>query len=409
MSNKKILLSSTMAILLAPAVLSSIAPQQVVKADTSIGTIRQNAGQVVDEKGNATKVVLPDSSSWFLGNTKVFNGVTYYKVATNEYVSINSMDIHGETQPKQKASKNFYGIVRQGGGIVVDSTGRSTGTYISTGSEWIVGPTINIGGNIYYQVAADGYVSTNALDVIDTNGRTVNAQTAVVESDSKTSTKKTVGTLDYACRVIDGNGKTSDIVLPAGSSWQLGATKTINGNKYYQVATNEYVEAVAVNTGKTQTKTTAEDRNVTLSHATAVTTDNGVVTSIVLPQGSTWHVDQSKEMNGNMYVRVATNEWVKDIGDTTSPLFNNGGATVSLNKAVKLYDASSNSMTRTLPGKTNWKITSAVKNQNGSYFVQVSNNEWIPVTQSTFSDTATYYRIVNSASSEPYFAVNIAK
>ena len=62
MSNKKILLASTMALLLAPAVLQEIAPAQTVHAETSIGTIR-SATAVVDRNGKQTNVILPGSSS----------------------------------------------------------------------------------------------------------------------------------------------------------------------------------------------------------------------------------------------------------------------------------------------------------------------------------------------------------
>ena len=48
MSRKQMLLAETLAILMAPAVLNTVAPQQIAKADTAIGTIRRDRGAVVD-------------------------------------------------------------------------------------------------------------------------------------------------------------------------------------------------------------------------------------------------------------------------------------------------------------------------------------------------------------------------
>lgn len=403
MSNKKVLFASTMALLLAPAVLNEIAPVQTVHAETSIGTVR-SATAVVDRNGKQTSVILPGSSSWELGKVKIINDKTYYQVATNEYVSIEAMDIHGKEQPKLKATNSIIGIVHQGGGIVVDKSGRSTGSFMPTGSEWKLGETINIGGMSYYQVSAQGYVSTNEVDVIDSNGRTINAQMAI--SQSKQKSPKKVGTLGYACKVVDANGKQTSLILPAGSSWQLGETKTINGDKYYQVATNEYIEAAVITSGDTATaKMTPENKTVTLSHDTNIVTDSGSKTTSILSSGSSWKVDQSKMMNGFKYYQVATNEWIQLVSDTTSK----SPKTITLAKAVKLYNTATNSMTRTLPAKSSWRVSAVVKNQNGSYYAQVSNNEWLPLNAKSFADTATYYKLIDAATSEPYFANNITQ
>lgn len=409
MSHKKMLLASTMAIMLAPAVLNSIAPQQIVKADTAIGTIRRDRGSVVDANGNRTSVVLPNFTSWELGQSKIINGITYYQVATNEFVAKDSMviDNFGASKADTNTTGGLIGTVQQGGGIAVDIYGRANGNYLSTGSAWKLGKVVTIAGSQYYQISSNGYVSASSIVARNLDGRIITPQKPATQAEQTTPAANKVGTLGYDCQVVHSNGQPNGLVLPAGSAWQLGKIININGNNYYQIATDEYVLAAVIKTPNAAQTPTTPQKNITLRYTTNIVNGNGVSLGKTLPQGSVWKVGQTKTINGHQYYQVATDEWVLTTTDQNTSIFANGPITVTLNSDVQLYDTSSNSMTRTLGATSSWRAFHSVRNRLGQYFVQVSNNEWIPINNYIFANSTLTQELTDSATFEPDFATNV--
>jgi len=413
MSRKQMLLASTMAILMAPAVLNTVAPQQIAKADTTIGTIRRDRGAVVDSYGNQTNVILPNFTSWELGQSKVINGVTYYQVATNEYVAETAMDVNNyvSTAADTNTAGGLIGTIRQGGGIEVNINGQSTGNYLATDSQWRLGNSVQINGNQYFQISSNGYVSANSIDARNLDGRLTNPQSTVIQADQTTQPNQTIsakkiGTLGYACKVVNGNGQDTGINLDAGSSWQLGQIKYINGNNYYQVATDEYILANVVQTPDTTTVAPAQ-RTIALMYSAPVVNSNGVNLNFTLPQGSSWKIGQSKNINGHPYYQVATDEWILATTDQSTSIFTSGPVTATLISNKQLYNTASNSMTRTLSSGSAWKISKTVHNRLGQYFAQVSNNEWLLINGNIFSDKVVSQELCDSAVYEPEFGTNM--
>lgn len=215
--------------------------------------------------------------------------------------------------------------------------------------------------------------------------------------------------------IIDDNNNSLGITLPKGSSWKVDRVRIFNGYPYYRVATNEWVKALDFNMADSIINDSHTvvipntHQPITLRTTTTLYNSNGVSLGITLPKGSSWKVAQEKTINGHQYYQVATDEWVLATEDQSTSIFQNGTVTATLSKPVQLYDTSTNSMTRTLPAGSAWKINSAVENSAGYFFAKVSNNEWIPLGSSIFTDNILQEELANSSTYEPYFAINLFK
>lgn len=289
---------------------------------------------------------------------------------------------------------------------LVDANGDFTGRILPAGSSWRLGELVTIKGNTYYQVGANAYADSVVMKINNNSSNT----TSTGSSTATNTQQKVVGTLGYNVKVVDINGQPNGVVLPAGSSWQLGKLVTIKGDSYYQVATNEYVLAMVVKTNGSNAGSNVEtakvDMTVTVGNGeAAIVNDSGVVTGRTLPVGSSWKADQVKVINSVRYYRVATNKWIKR---ASTPV--NNSITVTLLGNQKVYDTSSNTLTRSLPNGSSWKVSRVVVNNNNVYWGQVSNNEWIKISDGKDRFVNMSYGDADSVPSiavkEPSFALN---
>ncbi|TGD22023.1 hypothetical protein EGT49_09900 [Companilactobacillus suantsaicola] len=408
MNKKKIVLASTLAILMAPSVLNNLSINQPVQAATTqlIGTVKRGGTQAVDANGNFVPgAILDNYTSWKLGPEISINGNTYYQVATNQYVNATALSISGG-QPTTQTSQ-LIGTIRHGGAMAVDAKGNLIpnavfGNYTS----WKLGQRILINGNPYYQVATNQYINATAMDITQ-NGKLLNPVSQEISNVNET---KTVGST--AAPVVNANGVSLGITLPAGSAWHVDQTKIINSYPYYRVATNEWIKGLDFVTESSTTTTTAPTtvlKTITLRTNSAIYNSQGVNTGRTLPAGSAWKVSQEKAINGHDFYQVATNEWILATEDKNTSLFGKGAATITLTQNTQLYNTATNSMTRSLPAGTSWKLSAAVQNSAGYYFAQVSNNEWIPLGGSISKDSFLQQELANSSVYEPNFAISLFK
>lgn len=309
------------------------------------------------------------------------------------------------------ADAQLVGTIRHGGAVAVDASGHFiNGAAFGNYTSWKLGQRITIGGNPYYEVATNQYISASAMDITQ-NGKLLNPISSEISYVNRIETVGAKG-----ATVVDNNGNSLGVTLPAGSSWKVDQTKFINTYPYYRVATNEWVKALdfsAETNNDSHTvvipSTPSAHQPITLRTNATLYNGNGVSLGTTLPKGSSWKVAQEKTINGHQYYQVATNEWVLATEDKNTSIFNSGAATVTLTKAVQLYDTSSNSMTRSLPAGSSWKVNASVENSAGYFFAKVSNNEWIPLGSSIFTDNVLQQELANSSAYEPYFAGNLFK
>lgn len=164
--------------------------------------------------------------------------------------------------------------------------------------------------------------STNTNTSATTDG-SANSSSSTVASKNVIKVNNTTG--DYVpLMALQSDGTMQRITnraLSNNTSWQTDQTKDVNGVKYYRVATNEWVAAnflagATTNSGSTSTVTTGVIKvDNSASYAVkleALQSDGSMkeITNRALANNTSWKTDQTKDVNGVKYYRVATNEWV---------------------------------------------------------------------------------------------------
>lgn len=202
-----------------------------------------------------------------------------------------------------------------------DANGKASGRALTAGSKWKLGKKITVDNVEYYAVATDTYVAASDLtDITDTTA------TTTTDNDANTSVGKTM-TVKTTTTLVDNNAAAINATLPAGSSWKVGKTMTVNGISYYQVATNEWVKASDM-------------------------------------------TDQASTVTNNNTYKTPTP------GD---------GLIATLTKAQRVYNSETNSYGTTLPVGSAWKINKLVVNKYGSFWGQVATNQYVWITDTTLN------------------------
>lgn len=252
MKKNKALIGTALALLIAPTVLSNLSPQTVSAADVSdiglVGTVN-GSGVLVDDQGQTiTSTFLPNNSSWKLGNSKQINGITYYQVATNEWIAANSLNISNQQAQTQSQTTDNTQVVDSGqvgtakwSTSVVNSQGQAiSGVTIPTGGSWTIGNTTEINGVSYVQIATDEYVQSSALNIISAADQTP------TQSQEQVQEQSVVGT------VVNGPANVYDTSMDSfsgrqladGSQWKVGQmVQNKYGYKFYQVSNNEWTQS----------------------------------------------------------------------------------------------------------------------------------------------------------------------
>lgn len=105
--------------------------------------------------------------------------------------------------------------------------------------------------------------------------------------------------------MTDGNnGKILNRELQAGSNWYTDRIAIFDGEKYYRVASSEFVKVPSVYEYKYKPTTVETD------NATIVYDELGNVLDVQLPF-TEYKADIMVNINGGKYYRIATNQFVR--------------------------------------------------------------------------------------------------
>lgn len=120
---------------------------------------------LVDNNAAAINATLPAGSNWKVGKTMTVNGISYYQVATNEWVKASDMTDEATTTT---TTKNTYKTPMPGDGLVATLTKaqrvynpetNSYGSTLPVGSAWKINKlVVNKYGSFWGQVATNQYV-----------------------------------------------------------------------------------------------------------------------------------------------------------------------------------------------------------------------------------------------------------
>lgn len=314
---------------------------------------------------------------------------------SNQTTTVKADDTNAETN---NSIKNPIGTLDYGGAYAYDSNGNKLSLYLSGKSSWKLGKSVLINGQRFYGIGANEYVNSANITITD-------GMPPVLPTLVKEVYQGLVGTLGYPVNVVDMYGNPTGRVLQAGSSWKLGNLYVLkDGNTYYKISTSEYALASVITPSSTTSSNTTSNVGV-LGYDAKVVDANGTYTGITLPAGSSWQLGQFVTIGNNGYYQVATNEYVlATIINSTNYSFN---ATLRTN--ISVYNSSTNSLTRTLPAGSSWKITTVLRNKNNEFWGKVATNEWIKIDDNLDTSYGASDSVPSIAISEPEFATSIIK
>lgn len=158
------------------------------------------------------------------------------------------------------------------------------------------------------------------------------ATTGVLSLNSTTAKAATVATVKpgVTARLYTSQGYLiTNRALAPNTPWRVGKIVKINGGTFYQVATNEYLQASdsTLNDDNSQAIGTIVNGSAPIYYTM---TKGEIPAARNLPNGSTWKVDRAiKDTTGAVYYEVASNQWIS-------------AKNMTVNKAVETVNSNTN-------------------------------------------------------------------
>lgn len=148
--------------------------------------------------------------------TTHINGQLFYLVGYGQWVLAS--DYNNVASPTSGVIRTFDSSTD-----LVNSYGQPVSEKLMPNTEWKYSKIVTINGAQYYQVATDEFLPVqNGVKFVSTKGTV------------KTQTRATL---------YDSQGKSLGQTLSSGSNWYTDGYATINGEKMYRVATDEWIPA----------------------------------------------------------------------------------------------------------------------------------------------------------------------
>jgi hypothetical protein len=232
---------------------------------------------------------LVHNSDWLTDQKMTLNGNTFYRVATNEWVKASQVYLYkAETLSLQAKTDSDKQMIK--------AEGTTLSNLLAKGTQFTSDRIAYINGQEYYRVGINQFVKISDTEIV--NDQNINLTVATFSDQP-------------AVQVYALN---NDQITPANrklmpqTDWLVDRQTTISGQKFYRVATNEWIKASQVYPfvyNQTVVHTTAEKK--------LYTAQGNLVANRKLNSDSAWKVNRIAYLNDEKYFRVATNEFVKAV------------------------------------------------------------------------------------------------
>lgn len=283
---------------------------------------------------------------------------------------------------------------------VYDANGKANGVTLPSGSSWQLGQQATINGVAHYQVGTNEYIPASVVTNVTGSANSVDTTQAPDRWITENADAGKVATANTTLNVVDAYGNTTGQTLPKGSQWKIGKILHANRMLYYQVGTNQFINAqdvtVAGQNNDSAAGSIAQDANfgktATVTSAAKLIDNNGNDLGVTLPVNSNWVLGKVLVANNETYYQVATNEWISKNNIKINDNTQNGqtvdtylvdtsaaGKTGVTTTDVQVVDGQGNVTGTTLPGNSQWKIGSKMLHHDKQTYYQVATNEFVSV------------------------------
>ncbi|MFC6175960.1 SLAP domain-containing protein [Companilactobacillus huachuanensis] len=192
--------------------ISTIAEKNLLtkKAET-IAIYNQN-GQKTSEK------ILNELTDYKTNKKNVIGDTTYYEIADGQWVKANDVrEYTAESGVLQTKSDSYKRLLNLNGVIISNRA-------LSQTTDWLYSGYADFNGTKYYRVATDEWIKADDVLVF-------------------TRINNGILTVNTQAQLYNDTGSKVNIALAKDSKFRTDRFATINGEKMYRVATNEWVKA----------------------------------------------------------------------------------------------------------------------------------------------------------------------
>ncbi|WP_338232238.1 BspA family leucine-rich repeat surface protein [Companilactobacillus muriivasis] len=238
-------------------------------------------------------LIKSDFSSFNVGDNKLVNKnqpLIEYNIYYKKDESTHTGPSHSYSTPTPTITDFNQNVATFGDRPAVqvyNTEGNTIDETVAPDVDWHSDKKMLLNGITYYNLATDKWVKSSDAYIFFAN----NADVRTYQGN-------------YVQLTDGNNGKILSRELQAGSDWYTDRIAMFDGEKYYRVATSEFVKAPAVYEYKTEPRVVQTNKN------TVVYDELGNTVNIHL-QFSEYKSDIAVNINGNTYYRIATNLFVR--------------------------------------------------------------------------------------------------
>lgn len=270
--------------------------------------------------------------------------------------------------PSESATALTYGVIgninsTNTDSMIVKNYGDSTLSYGGTFSQPLIwrNATPTIATSTTDQNVSGGTTTTTA---------TVNIKPTVSPTVTTVQVQQgIVRTHNQVTQLVNSLGQRIPAELAPNTAWYYNKIVAINGQNYYQIATDEYLPVSNSFVFTPETSKTVIDT----SSVTPIYNSEGQRVDASLSAHTNWLTDGVSTINGTKMYRVATDEWVP----VNSVSLENAYPTVyRTTSQTALYSATGKLLPQSLKAGTAWKVNGKVVIGGVTYY-RVATDEFV--------------------------------